>query len=46
MAKLTVEFKDGETVSDDYSDYNRLAATLQFLLTGLTIKNITIEDVN
>lgn len=46
MAKLTVTFKDGETVSDSYSDYNRLADVLKFLLSGVTIKTITLEDVN
>ncbi len=46
MAKLTVEFKDGETASESYGDHNRLADVVAFILSGVTVKTITIEDVN
>lgn len=44
MAKLTVQFRDGETVSAFYPDDRwRLFEVIKFVIQGVTIKKVTIE---
>lgn len=43
MAKLTVVFRDGETISDTYADEERLMEVVRFCMKGVTIKTLTIE---
>jgi hypothetical protein len=43
MAKLTVQFKDGETVSDHYADYGRMMDVVKFIVQGVTVEKVTIE---
>lgn len=43
--KLTVEFQDGDTESQeyDYSDGKRLLETAAFCMAGATVKTLTID---
>jgi hypothetical protein len=43
MAKLTVVFRDGETVSESYADEALLMQVVKFCMSGVTIKTLTIE---
>jgi thioredoxin-like negative regulator of GroEL len=43
MAKVTVVFKDGESVDGFYSDPDQLMQVIRFVVSGITVQTLTIE---